>query len=173
MTADNVLFDDAQWTAPPPVPRRWGGRETAAAVAIAALIGGLGGAAIYAATGHTQQFPMGRFGPGFEGDSHPGQGGAAQTSGPALHGQMVVPDAGGHFSTVVIQTGTVTAATPASVTVRSADGFSQTYTVPAGLQVPAVDEPVTLRAVQDGSAPVPTPRLTEITGTRPGPADPP
>ncbi|MEW5808533.1 MAG: hypothetical protein AB1925_03690 [Actinomycetota bacterium] len=53
MTADQVGFDDGGWalSEPQPEPRRWGAREIAAAVAIAAVIGGLGGAAIHAAQG--------------------------------------------------------------------------------------------------------------------------
>jgi len=180
MTADHVTLDSAGWAAPHSAPRRWGAGRTAAAVAIAVVIGGLGGAAVYAATGHTEHFAMGRFdGPGFDpagsGGAHSAQGWAGQTAGPALHGQMVVPDGDGRFTTVVIQTGTLTAVTPTSATVRSVDGFSQTYSVPAGLQVPAVDEPVTVRAVRDapgdGPGPAAAPRLTQILDTGTGAPD--
>ncbi|TRW80906.1 hypothetical protein FK535_17715 [Mycolicibacterium sp. 018/SC-01/001] len=65
MTADRVGFDDGGWAVPDSQPqperRRWGAREIMAAVAIAAVIGGFGGAAIYAARGgghHPGPFPF-------------------------------------------------------------------------------------------------------------------
>ncbi|MCV7069865.1 hypothetical protein H7H73_04505, partial [Mycobacterium rufum] len=42
MSTDQVSFDDAVWGAATPAPRRWGARETAVAVGIAAVIGGPG-----------------------------------------------------------------------------------------------------------------------------------
>ncbi|GAA1004803.1 hypothetical protein Aple_080070 [Acrocarpospora pleiomorpha] len=47
----------------------------------------------------------------------------------AVHGEFVVPKEGGGFQTVSTQNGTVTAVDQASVTVRSEDGFSRTYTI--------------------------------------------
>ncbi|RZT26198.1 hypothetical protein EV589_1953 [Mycobacterium sp. BK558] len=174
MSADHVTFDDAASGAPQPEPRRWGARETAVAVGIAAVIAGLGGAAIYAATGQSAHGagPMGShaFGPpGFPPPGGPpdGQGGPGETRGPALHGQFVVPAADGGFTTLLIQTGTVTAVAPTSVTVRSADGFSQQYTIDAGLRAPAVDDQVTIRAVRDGEGGAV--RITEILDPREAP----
>lgn len=110
-------------------PERWGMRQTALALGIAAVIAGLGGAAIYAATGsHSQQPP----GHGLSFGSPPG-GFAAQhmTGAPtSLHGEYVIAD-GGTFSTMLTQTGTVTAISPTSITVRSEDGFTQTYDLQA------------------------------------------
>ena len=133
MSTDHVTFDNPVWGSPDPAPRRWGVRETAVAVGIAAVIAGLGGAAIYAATGGSSpavglpgQHAFGRA-------ARQGPGGAAGpgdhhgSNGSALHGQFVVSDDFGGYTTVLTQTGTVTAASPTSVTVRSADGFSQTY----------------------------------------------
>lgn len=178
MSTDQVSFDDAVWGAPTPAPRRWGARETAVAVGIAAVIAGLGGAAIYAATGQSAHGagPMGShaFGPpGFGGPGGPppdGQGGAAETRGPALHGEFVVPAGRGGFTTLVIQTGAVTAVSPTSVTVRSADGFSQQYVLDAGLRAPAVDEQVTIRAVREGQDG--TVRITQLLDPREAPAIP-
>ena len=51
----------------------------------------------------------------------------------SLHGEFVVPDGAGGYNTVLTQTGTVTAISPTSITVRSEDGFSQTYVIPARL----------------------------------------
>jgi hypothetical protein len=77
----------------------------------------------------------------------------------------VAPATQGGFSTLEIQTGTVTAVAPGSVTVRSADGFSQQYTIDAGLRAPAVDDQVTIRAVRQGAAV----RITEILDPREAP----
>ncbi len=144
MSTDHVTFDNPVWGSPDPEPRRWGVRETAVAVGIAAVIAGLGGAAIYAATGESSPAvgPPGQhaFGPG----------------GSALHGQFVVSDDSGGYTTVLTQTGTVTAASPTSVTVRSADGFSQTYLTSASSF--AVNDTVMVRAVKKGD----TATATEI-----------
>ena len=50
MFNDDGASDDPVWGSPQPAPRHWSARETAVAVGIAAVIAGLGGAAIYAAT---------------------------------------------------------------------------------------------------------------------------
>jgi hypothetical protein len=150
-----------------PSPRRWGLRETAAAVGVAAVIAALGGAAIYAATeGSSHSFgaphhavrPGGGV-PGGPGGSD-GQHGAIGGPGPAavgstsLHGEFVVLDGSGGYSTVLTQTGTITAVSPTSITVRSEDGYSQTYVIPntAGNAGPpvAVDDHVVLRAARNG-----------------------
>ena len=46
-----------------------------------------------------------------------------------MHGQFVVPAAGGGYQTEAVQLGKVTAATGSSVTVRSADNYTRTYRV--------------------------------------------
>lgn len=178
MSTDQVSFDDAVWGAPTPAPRRRGARETAVAVGIAAVIAGLGGAAIYAATGQSAHGagPMGShaFGPpGFGGPAGPppaGQGAPGETLDPALHGEFVVPADQGGFTTLMIQTGTVTAVSPGSVTVRSADGFTQQYEIDAALRAPAVDEQVTIRAVRDGTGG--GVRITQLVDPREAPGMP-
>jgi hypothetical protein len=45
------------------------------------------------------------------------------------HGQLTVPKSGGGYQTVDVQSGTVTAVSTGSVTVKSGDGFTATYTV--------------------------------------------
>ena len=47
-----------------------------------------------------------------------------------LHGEFVVPDANGGYTTMLTQTGTVTAVSTASFTVISVDGYTQTYVIP-------------------------------------------
>jgi hypothetical protein len=167
MTTEHIAVEHQVWGAPRPSPRRWGLRETVAAIGVAAVIAALGGAAIYAATesnshnfgGSHQAFgpgggvPAGRGGPG---DQH----GAISASGPAavgstsLHGEFVVPDGASAYTTVLTQTGTVTAVSPTSITVRSEDGYSQTYVIPstagnAGAPF-AVDSQVVVRATRNG-----------------------
>jgi hypothetical protein len=133
--------------------RRWELRGTVAAIAVAAGIAAFGGAAIYAATGGSQSLarPQQAFGPGTPppiGSHSPGAQAAGETS---LHGEFVVRDGMGGYTTALSQTGTVTASSPTSITVRSDDGYSQTYVIaqPAG-PPPAIDEPVTVRATRDG-----------------------
>ena len=41
-----------------------------------------------------------------------------------------MPDANGGYTTMLTQTGTVTAVSAASITVRSVDGYTQTYVIP-------------------------------------------
>src|ERR1700752_2976981 len=166
MTTDEIDTTDQVGAAPEPTPPRWGWRETAAAVAVAAVIAALGGAAVYAATaGNSHTFaphqafapdggmPGGPGGPG-------GQRGAIGGPGPAamdatsLHGEFVEPDGAGHYTTVLTQTGTVTAISPTSITVRSEDGYSQIYVIPstagnAGAPF-AVDDQVVARATRNG-----------------------
>ena len=50
--------------------------------------------------------------------------------GGALHGEFTIrrPDGNG-FQTMAVQTGEVTAVSPSSITVKSEDGFSRTYSV--------------------------------------------
>jgi hypothetical protein len=132
-------------------------RETAVAVGVAAVIAGLGGAAIYAATegnshsmgGAHQSFGGG---PGGPGGQRSGQMGGPGTFGPpSLHGEFVVPDGSGGYTTELTQTGTVTAISPDSITVRSEDGFSQTYAVPQPAQTPfAIDDQVVVHATRTG-----------------------
>ncbi len=131
-----------------PSPRRWGLRETAAAVGVAAVIAAFGGAAIYAATegsSHSFGAPHQAVGPG---------GGPAAVGSTSLHGEFVVPDGSGGYSTVLTQTGTITAMSPTSITVRSEDGYSHNYVIPnaAGDAGPpfAVDDHVVLRATTNG-----------------------
>ena len=138
----------------------WRWRETTGAVAIAAVIAALGGAAIFAATegsSHTFGQPHQAFG---SGGGPGGQHGAVGGPGPAsvgatsLHGEFVVPDGTGGYTTELTQTGTVTAVSPTSITVRSEDGYSQTYVIPAAAGnagVPfVVNDHVVVRATSSG-----------------------
>ena len=166
MSTEPVTFTNPVWGSPDPAPRRWGAREIAVAVGIAAVIAGLGGAAIYAATGESSP-AIGRLGQhAFDGSGPPGgPGPGAMASTPAgpgfgsigtaelpLHGQYVVADDSGGYTTTLTQTGIVTTASPTSITVRSEDGFIQTYLTSEiqGRSSFAVNDTVSVRAIQDG-----------------------
>jgi hypothetical protein len=138
-------------------PRRWRPGRTAVVtgVAVVALAGGAGigyaathslnakgatdAAAIAAATppaspsssASGQPLPAPATRPGWRGFAA-GMGRlGALGLGPAgvLHGQLTVPKAGGGYQTLDVQDGTVTAVSTGSLTVKSTDGFTATYTV--------------------------------------------
>jgi hypothetical protein len=103
----------------------------AAGVTGAALAGGGGGdeAALAASSGTSTATPAPggkafKRGPGMlRGRGHLlGMGGA-------LHGSFVVPDGSGGYRTVVMQLGAATKVSDTSITVRSDDGFEQTYAI--------------------------------------------
>jgi hypothetical protein len=131
-------------------------RKTVGAIAVAAAVAGVGGAAIAAATDS-----------GFHemGGMHGGPGGpppppAAHRTDDvepdSLHGEYVVADGHGGFSTLISQTGRVTAISATSVTARSDDGFVQTYVIheaDAAAKPPfAVNDQVTINGKRDGVA---------------------
>jgi hypothetical protein len=47
----------------------------------------------------------------------------------ALHGELTVPAPNGKYQTVDVQRGTVTNISASSLTVKSSDGFTKTYTI--------------------------------------------
>jgi hypothetical protein len=172
MTTHQMAPENPVWGAPDPEPRRWGMRETATAVGVAAVIAGLGGAAIYAATGSDSPqmgAPHHAAAPGTMPGGPPGIGahGPGTDSAPPLHGEFVTPDGSGGYTTVLTQTGTVTAISSTSITVRSDDGYTQAYVVPSGpgSATPpfAVDDPVTIRATRTAD----TATLTNISNPPP------
>jgi hypothetical protein len=155
MTTDQMATENPVWGAPQPAPRRWGVRETATAVGVAAVIAGLGGAAIYAATSSDSP-PMGAphqaFGPGATPGGPPVIHGPGTDSAPSLHGEFVISDGNGGYTTMLTQTGTITAISATSITANSDDGYSQTYVIPpalGGARPPfAVGDSVTIEATR-------------------------
>ncbi len=74
-------------------------------------------------------------GPG-KSDKAPGQEKPAKAQRPQhLHSESVVKKADGSFETVLTQQGTVDAVSETSVTVKSEDGFTQTYAVNAETRI--------------------------------------
>jgi hypothetical protein len=135
----------------------WDTRRTIGAIAVAAAIAGVGGAAIAAATDTGFHAVSG----GMHGDGH-------QPAFPAshrvddgtdsLHGENVVADGHGGFTTLLSQTGLVTAISATSVTARSDDGFVQTYLIhqvdPAAQPPFHIHDQVTINARREGETAV-------------------
>lgn len=141
-------------------------RQSAAIIAVTAALAGAGGAAIYAATDHPTDGHHGPWRPpgpppgGPGGQGGPGGAKPAAGAGPgsmddrALHGEFVARDADGSYRTTLVQTGTITAISPQSITARSDDGYIQTYVIPPAAAQGAppftVNQYVTVRASRDG-----------------------
>lgn len=139
--------------------RRWGKRQTLAAVAVAVVIGGLGGAAVYAATQGSSHAMPGVM----RGQMHgppPGSGTPPPAQAPAepagvLHSEYVVSDGHGGFTTKMTQTGVVDELTLSQIVVRSDDGYTQIYAFPSSSVVPdksvAAKDTVTVEATRAGA----------------------
>jgi hypothetical protein len=135
----------------------WNLRGTAAAVGVAAVIAGVGGAAVYAATDDGPRMMGTHTGAGTAlGDRNGPPRVDTRTASPdsaSLHGEYVVANGTGGFNTRISQTGRITAISPTSVTARSEDGYSQTYVIAAGSAATppfAVGDEVTINATRMG-----------------------
>ncbi|MEV4703831.1 hypothetical protein [Actinoplanes sp. NPDC049316] len=136
--------------AEPGAPRRGARGKLVLAGAVAAAVvatagvtaavvgsGGEGGGTTSAAAGGSSGDQGSRDpqdgGRGLPGGGDRGQFGRGGGGGPgmaaALHGTYVVPDGNGGYVTQETQTGTVSAVSSTSITVKSADGYSRTYVV--------------------------------------------
>jgi hypothetical protein len=168
--------------------RSWSRRPyILAGVAVAALLGGAGAAlattnspgppaspSAAAATPAPSPAPSGQR-PGAPGSGyHRFGGGFGFGFGGlfgALHGQLVVAKPGGGYQTVDVQTGQVTAVSIASITLKSADGFTKSYTVTGSTLVDAqrdgigavkVGHQATMLATVSGSSATAT-SITDLT----------
>jgi len=129
-------------------------RKTIGAVAVAAAVAGVGGAAIAAATETGYHPNSGGFG-GFGGPAGPPPSiRHTNFEPPSLHGEYVVADDHGGYATQITQTGKITSISPTSVTARSDDGFTQTYVIHEveGATAPpfAVGDSIVIKATRDG-----------------------
>jgi hypothetical protein len=115
--------------------KRWRLLGTVAAVAVTTTAGGVAWAASNAdPTPSPSASPSSPSTPGQEQKpDRPGKGGFGPRGefgfGGALHGEFVVPKDGGGYQTVATQRGEVTAVSKDSITVKSEDGYSRTYTL--------------------------------------------
>jgi hypothetical protein len=109
-----------------------------AGVAMAATSGSPASGAAASPAGGTAATPSPSARPAFPHQGRPGGFGFA-FGGPfgAVHGQFVVPRSGGGYQTIDTQRGSVTAVSAASITVKSADGFTKTYQVVSSTNVDA------------------------------------
>ncbi|WP_410589670.1 hypothetical protein [Amycolatopsis sp. lyj-23] len=143
--------------APAPKPARSPGRKIAAGAVAAVIVAG-GGAAIWAASSSAATGTQA--GPGAPGGT-PGGG-----LGAALHGEYVSSDGNGGYVTKIMQTGEVTALSATSLTAKSDDGFSKTYTITSAQATGlATGDTVTVVATESGS----TATATSVTDGEAGP----
>ncbi|MQY26382.1 hypothetical protein [Nocardia aurantia] len=169
------------WGTPQPAASPWTTKKSLAAVGIAAVIAAGGAGVIYAASGHsnTEHGPGGgpgiamNGGPGGQsqqgqqgtgGQSEPGRAGTAPAA--ALHGQFVIAE-GSTYVTETTQLGTVTAVSAESITAKSADDYTQTYTITAsttGASAVKVGDTVRILGTGAGGTSTAT-TITEGTGT--------
>ena len=141
-------------------PRRLTTRQTLVAIAVAVTIGGLGGAAVYAATqgGAPHATAGGTRGPLHSPPPRPDAPPAAQAPADptgVLHSEYVVSDGHGGFATMMTQTGVVDELTLSQIVIRSEDGFTQIYEFPSASVVPdksvATKDTVTVEATRTGT----------------------
>ncbi|TSD97240.1 hypothetical protein FOS14_14720 [Skermania sp. ID1734] len=165
------------WGAPQAKPANgWSRRKTAAAIGIAAVVAAGGGAAIYAATsngtntagpaGFGTQGPGGMQGPGSAqgpgAGTAPGPGGMGGPGGAPLHGEFVVSDGNGNYTTELTQIGTVSAVSATSITAKSSDGYTHTYVIDSNTVMRGAGQSGTETAKVGDTANI---RATESNGT--------
>lgn len=165
---DTLTNQPDEPAAAPRRPRRTG---LLAAAVVAGLVAGATGVALAddgstaSGTPSSTASPRDGYGPG-GGQGHGAKGfrdrgpGGRHGIGPmgamglmglhgALHGELVVPKAGGGYQTVLVQRGEATAVSGTSITVRSEDGFTRTYAVTGDTLVNAGRDGIT--SVAEGS----------------------
>jgi hypothetical protein len=129
-------------------------------------LAGAGSAAVWAADQSGSPTPSPSASASAQPGKHVGKPGTGQVGAETLHGQMTVKKADGSIETVFIQRGTVTDVSDTTLTVKSDDGFTQTYTLngstkfigqgqPKGAAIKSGDvakgDTIMVRAVQSGS----------------------
>ena len=148
-------------------PKRWSAGKTAAVVAVAAVVaagGGYGISQLVGTASATTQGPGG-FGAGTGGGFGGGRGGGPGGMGglfSALHGDFTVQD-NGSYVTERLQTGEITAVSATSITAKSADGYTKTYTIDSSTEVDQGDEQVS--ALKTGTTVTIIAKLSGDTGT--------
>ncbi|MFC0540415.1 hypothetical protein [Kutzneria chonburiensis] len=161
------------WGAAPPQPpteqpKKWSAGKTAAVVAVAAVVaagGGYGISKLVGTASATTQGGPGGFGAGSGGGFGGGRGGGPGGMGglfSALHGDFTVQD-NGSYVTERLQTGEITAVSATSITAKSVDGYTQTYTIDSSTVVDQGDEQVS--ALKTGTTVTIIAKLSGSTGT--------
>ncbi|GLW95076.1 hypothetical protein [Actinokineospora globicatena] len=148
----------AAWGAPVPEraqQQRWSWKKSAVAGVVALGIAAGGGFAVYAASDATADNAGGRSGGpggmGGPGGGRGGMGGAGGVAG-ALHGEFTVSEGDGKYGTRLLQTGEVTEISDTSVTAKSTDGYTKTYTIDSATVRQSVEQgdTVTIIATESG-----------------------
>ncbi|MCR6483391.1 hypothetical protein M8542_11230 [Amycolatopsis sp. OK19-0408] len=158
---------DQTWGAAPapgtPSKPGWSPGKKIAAGAVAVAIVAGGGAAIWAASSSSSAATDTQAGPG--GGMTGGPGGSGGLAA-ALHGEYVASDGNGGYVTKLTQTGEVTALSATSLTAKSDDGFSKTYTITSAQATGlATGDTVTVVATESGD----TATATSVTDGESGP----
>jgi hypothetical protein len=136
------------FSAVPHAPRRARRTLAVAGFASAVVLGAVGATAFAAdQRGATDDVRLASVQTGLGADGDPGRGhhGMGGPGGPgmmgprgALHGELVVPQRDGTGTqTVVVQSGTVTAVSATSLSVKSSDGYTATYVITSSTRVAA------------------------------------
>lgn len=134
----------------PPRPGWSSGKKIAAGAVAVAIVAG-GGAAVWAASSSSASTDSAAGPGGMQGGPGGMQGGAGAL-GSALHGEYVSSDGNGGYVTKIMQTGEVTELSATSLTAKSDDGFSKTYTITSAQATGlATGDTITVVATESGS----------------------
>ncbi|MBE1502279.1 hypothetical protein H4696_009379 [Amycolatopsis lexingtonensis] len=163
---------DQTWGAAPapgtPPRASWSPGKKIAAGAVAAVIVAGGGAAVWAASSSASTDTA--TGPGgMNGGPGSMMGGPGGGLGSALHGEYVSSDGNGGYVTKIMQTGEVTELSATSLTAKSDDGFSKTYTITSAQATGlATGDTITVVATESGDTATATSVTEGQTGAQPG-----
>lgn len=127
---------DTTWGAPPDAQgtpqqeQKRSGKKLAVALVVALGIAGAGAGVVYAASdGSSSTTEQSGPGGGMNGGPGGDMGGGPGVLSEALHGEYVVSDGDGGYTTELLQNGEVTAISDTSITAESEDGYTRTYTI--------------------------------------------
>ena len=125
------------------VPQRTGWRSVVLAGGIVVALSGAGAAAVWAGTAQSATPLTSPTTPAAQppGNSPAEEQAHKKNRAVPLHGESVVKKGDGGFETRLTQQGTIEAVGSASITVKSEDGFSQTYAINAGTKVTKLPPP--------------------------------
>jgi hypothetical protein len=136
------------------VPQRTGWRNVVVAGGIVVALSGAGAAAVWAGTAQSATpIPSPTTSAAQPPGTSPTQGHAQKNNRAVpLHGENVVKKGDGGFETRLMQQGTIEAVSSVSITVRSEDGFSQTYAINAGTKITKLPPPAADGTIPGDSA---------------------
>ncbi|HSL36489.1 MAG TPA: hypothetical protein VK883_06640 [Arthrobacter sp.] len=126
------------------VPQRTGWRSVVLAGGIVVALSGAGAAAVGAGTAQSVTpltSPTTSVGPPPGESPAGGQAQKKKNRAVPLHGESVVKRGDGGFETRLTQQGVIEAVGSASITVKSEDGYSQTYAINAGTKISKLPPP--------------------------------